>query len=197
MDEARPYGDDKRSVRALCLARRDSLTPDERAAASAAIVARLTEMPELLEASTVLCFASFRTEVDTAALLDWCLEHGKRLALPRVVGPRTLECCLVADSARDLATGAWGILEPVARLNAVDPAEIDCVIVPGSAFDRQGGRLGYGGGFYDAYLPQLRAGVPRIAVAFACQVCEEVPTLDHDLRMDALVTEDGVLRFRC
>ncbi len=192
----KPNTGEKQSVRAACLARRDCLSPDERARASAAIVAQLTTMVELQEATTVMCFASFRTEVDTGPLLDWCLRRGKRLALPRVAGPRALECCLVTDPTRDLEPGTWGISEPVGRLSVVDPAEIDCVVVPGSAFDREGGRLGYGGGFYDAYLRLLRPDVPRIAVAFACQLCDEVPTRDHDLRMDTLVTEEGVLRFR-
>jgi 5-formyltetrahydrofolate cyclo-ligase len=196
VDEARPNTGEKRSVRAACLARRDCLTPAERAGASAAIVAELTAMAELREATTVMCFASFRTEVDTGPLLDWCLRHGKRLALPRVTGPRTLECRLVTDTQRDLEPGSWGILEPVDRLSALDPGEIDCVIVPGSAFDREGGRLGYGGGFYDAYLRLLRPDVPRVAGAFACQLCDEVPMEGHDLRIDALVTEEGVLRFR-
>lgn len=186
---------EKQRLRAASLACRDALSPEERARAGAAIVAQLTALKELRRATTVMTFAGFRTEVDTLPILDWCRREGKRCALPKVTGRRTLACFAVADAGRDLAPGMWEIPEPVAGLPPVAPAEIDVVIVPGSAFDRRGGRIGYGGGFYDTYLRLLRPDVPRIAVGFACQLVAEVAMEDHDLRMDALVTEEGVLRF--
>jgi 5-formyltetrahydrofolate cyclo-ligase len=71
---------------------------------------------------------------------------------------------------------------------------LDLVVVPGVAFDRRGARVGYGGGFYDRLLPRLRAGVPPIAIAFALQIVPEVPEGGMDRRVDAIVTEDEVIR---
>lgn len=186
---------EKQRLRAASLARRDALPPEERARAGAAIVAQLTALEELRRATTVMTFAGFRTEVDTLPILDWCRREGKRCALPKVTGRRTLTCFAVVDADHDLAPGMWDIPEPVAGLPLVEPDEIDIVIVPGSAFDRRGGRIGYGGGYYDTYLCLLRPDVRRIAVGFACQLVDEVAMEAHDLRMDALVTEEGVLRF--
>jgi 5-formyltetrahydrofolate cyclo-ligase len=141
-----------------------------------------------------MCFASFGSEVDTAPLIRWCLDQGKRVALPRVMGKRHMEAFWVTDPVADVECGAYGICEPRYGLPSVEPQTIDVVFVPGSAFDRSGSRMGYGGGFYDSYLPKLRPGTPRIAVAFDLQVVDDVPREGHDLRIDAVVTERGVLR---
>ena len=187
---------DKQSLRAECLGRRDALSTAERRCAGERIVAQLVALEELRRARVVMSFASFRSEVDMLPILEWCRREGKRCVLPRVSGRRTLEAFEVTDAERQLVPGVWGIPEPMAGLPQVEPVEIDVVIVPGSAFDRCGGRIGYGGGFYDAYLRRVRLDVPRIAVSFACQLADEVVMETHDLRMDVLVTEEGVLRFR-
>ena len=74
---------------------------------------------------------------------------------------------------------------------------IDVVIVPGSAFDREGGRMGYGGGFYDAFLRRLRPEARRIGIGFEAQLVEHVPCEEHDLCVDLLVTEERVLETGC
>ena len=141
-----------------------------------------------------MCFASFGSEVDTAPLVRWCLDQGKRVALPRIVGKRHMEAFWVTDPAADLESGSYGIREPRAGLPQASPEAIDLVVVPGSAFDRSGDRMGYGGGFYDTFLPRLQPRTPRVAVAFELQLVDDVPEEDHDLRIDVLVTERGVLR---
>jgi 5-formyltetrahydrofolate cyclo-ligase len=184
----------KRALRERVLARRDRLSAAARRARSARVLELLMALPELKTASSVMCFASFGSEVDTAPLVRWCLDQGKRVALPRVVGKRHLEAFWVGDPAADLESGSYGILEPRLSLPAASPDEIDVVIVPGSVFGRAGDRMGYGGGFYDAFLPRLRRGVPRVAVAFDLQLVDDVPQEEHDLRIDILVTERGALR---
>jgi 5-formyltetrahydrofolate cyclo-ligase len=179
----------KRQVREIMLARRDGLASEERAAKSSVIAARLTGMPEFQNAVTVMLYASFRSEVETGPIISWCLEQGKRVALPKVTRVGTMEAFLVVDPQAELEPGVWGIPEPRSGLARVDPREIDAVTVPGAAFDLRGGRLGYGGGFYDAYLPRLRADAPLVGIAFQEQVVDCVPMGPHDVRMDMLVTE--------
>lgn len=83
-----------------------------------------------------------------------------------------------------LEVGSYGIIEPVAAIPAVEPAEISLVIVPGMAFDRDGGRLGRGGGYYDRFLPRLNPEAPRWAVGYACQLVDDpVPGEGHDERV--------------
>lgn len=185
----------KRALRRRVLAARDALPADERRRRSAAITSRAAALPELSEAATIMVFASFGTEVDTEPLIRQCLDLGSAVCLPRVLGPRLMVACRITHPERDLAPGAWGIREPRDGLDVVDPATIDAVVVPGSVFDTHGRRYGYGGGFYDSYLSQMRPGVPRIGLAFDLQVVELLRTEAHDLPIDALVTETRVLRF--
>jgi len=184
----------KRAARARALAARDALPAAERARLSSVICARATALPELGRAASLLLFASFRSEVDTSPLLRWALERGVSVALPRVRGPRLMEALRIEDPVTDLAPGSWGIPEPRDGLPLVAPEQIDVVVVPGAAFSLAGARCGYGGGFYDTYLPRLVSGTPRIAVAFDVQVADELPCEPHDLRVNAIVTETRVIR---
>jgi 5-formyltetrahydrofolate cyclo-ligase len=187
----------KKLVRRRVLERRDRLSTEQQERLSASIRERFVALPEVLAANTVMCFVSFGGEVLTRPIIDWCLAEGKRVAVPKVIAPRRMDAFRVTDLATDLAPGAYGIDEPRGDLGLgqVSADEIDLVVVPGCAFDRSGHRVGYGGGFYDTYLPRLRRDVPRVAVAFELQIVDDVPRERHDLRVDVLVTETGVLRF--
>jgi 5-formyltetrahydrofolate cyclo-ligase len=184
----------KREARARALAARDALPSDERVRLSALVCARAAALPELRDAATVMLFASFRSEIDTAPLVRSCLGRGKTVALPRVLGPRALEAVRIEDPATDLVPGVWGIPEPRPGLTVLSPETIDAVFLPGVAFSAAGARCGYGGGFYDAFLGRLVPDTPRIALAFEVQVLDEVPCEAHDLTVDAVVTEARLLR---
>jgi 5-formyltetrahydrofolate cyclo-ligase len=195
-DDAAEAGaaDRKRRARRRSLAARDTLPEAERARRSAAVCARAARLPELQAASGLFLFAAFRSEVDTGPLIAWALEHGKAVCVPRVLGPAVMEAYRITDPSTDLAPGAWGIPEPSDDLEPADPKELDAAVVPGSVFDAAGRRCGYGGGFYDAYLPRLREGVPRIGLAFELQLVDELPCEPHDLPVHVVVTESRVLR---
>jgi 5-formyltetrahydrofolate cyclo-ligase len=185
---------DKQHLRRSALAARDALTAEERARLSAAVCARAQDIPELDDAHTVMIFATFRTEIDTGPLIAWALAAGKVVCLPRIVGPRRMLAFRVTDPSTELAPGKWDIPEPVQSCELVDPADIDAVVVPGAAFDCDGRRCGYGGGFYDNFLPQTRDRVPRVALAFEAQIVDVLPCEPHDLPVTAIVTEDRVIR---
>jgi len=197
-DEAPATGRDagaaKRELRGKVLAARDGLGEAAIARLSAAICARAIELPEMQAARTLMLVASFRSEIQTAPLIDWALERGSRVCLPRILGKRHMEAFLVADPATDLVPGSWGIPEPREDLPLVSPREIDLVLVPGSVFDETGGRCGYGGGFYDNFLPRTRPGVPRVSLALEQQIVPDVPAETHDLTVDVIVTETRVIR---
>jgi 5-formyltetrahydrofolate cyclo-ligase len=184
----------KREVRRRVLAARDALPAAERGRLSDAVCARAAGLAEIVAASTLLVFASFRSEVDTAGLIAWALEHGKVVCLPRVLGPQTMTACRIQDPAADLAPGAWSIPEPCAGLEEIPAERMDVVVVPGSVFDAAGRRCGYGGGFYDSYLPRTRPGTPWVALAFEAQLVDELPCEAHDLAVTAIVTETRVIR---
>lgn len=187
---------DKRSAREKVLALRAAMTEEERALKSQKIHDFSLDLKELQNAQTVMIFLNFRDEVETTALAQKILDLGKTLVVPRCAPKGVLIPAKVQNLATDLESGTWGIREPKKeQLVEVDPLEIDCVFMPGAAFDMQGNRLGYGGGYYDRFLERLREGTPTIALAFSCQVVPSIPLEPFDKKVDMLITENGVTRF--
>jgi 5-formyltetrahydrofolate cyclo-ligase len=184
----------KHEHRQHALARRAALSPAERIAHSATVCALASTLPELRSAETLLMFASFGTEVDTSPLIAWALTEGKTVCLPRVLAPRHMAAFHVTDPDTHLLPGAWGIPEPREDLQVVAPDRLDAVVVPGAVFDTSGKRCGYGGGFYDTYLPLTRADTRWVALAFETQVIADLPCEPHDLAVSVVVTETRVIR---
>lgn len=187
-------GLNKHEARRRALQARDALSEAERERLGKVVCARALRLPELVAARTVMLFASFRSELDTGPIADWALQMDKRLCFPRVLGARSMAAYEITDVAVDLVPGRWDIPEPRQGLPEVPPLEIDLVFVPGSAFDEEGARCGYGGGFYDTYLPLTRPGTPRIALALEAQLVPRIDCEAHDLPVTAIVTERRVIR---
>jgi 5-formyltetrahydrofolate cyclo-ligase len=179
-------------LRTLARERLASVSPSDRLAKSERIVARLDALDAVRAARVLLVHRSLSSEVATEALLAAALGRGQRVFAPRVDGPH-LRFVRVASETR-WQCSTLGVLEP----EASDPLELadlrtegGVVVVPGLAFDEGGGRLGRGGGHYDRFLREARgaARIESIAVAFELQIVAEVPHLDHDERVDRIVTE--------
>lgn len=180
----------KRAVRRDALERRDALSAEERASTSATIVERAMSLPEVSGASTPMAFWSFGSEVETAPLIERLHAAGKRVVLPRIEAGDLV--AVVYAPGDPVAATSFGAMEPQG-VELVSPEDVDVVIAPGVAFDRRGGRVGYGGGFYDRFLRRMRPDAPVVAIAFALQVVDEVPQGPGDRRVDAIVTEDEVI----
>lgn len=198
IDSAAPVGaplrEAKQAMRTTVLAARDRLAADWRARASTKLVARIAALPTFARERRVLLSAPFRSEWNAAPLIERALAAGKEVVLPRVdETTRMLELCRVADPAADIVAGHRGIPEPAGHCERVDAETIDWVLVPGVAFDRSGARLGYGGGYYDRLLPLLPSRAARVAGAYSMQIVDAVPSAPHDIRMDTVVTESGVV----
>jgi 5-formyltetrahydrofolate cyclo-ligase len=183
----------KRALRARILAARDAWPLTARREADHLISMHVASLESFQRARTLLITLNFGSEVSTLEIGAAALATGRRLLVPRVnAATKMLDLFRISDLARDVEAGAWGIPEPApSRCAPASPEEIDWVLVPGIAFDPHGGRLGYGGGYYDRLLPLLPAGAARVAVAYALQVVERVPQGRHDLRVETLITEQG------
>ncbi|MFZ5762882.1 MAG: 5-formyltetrahydrofolate cyclo-ligase [Thermodesulfobacteriota bacterium] len=181
----------REQLRKRILMARDALAPELRHARSEAICERLWQIPAVATAKVVMIYVSFRSEVETGPFIAECLRQGIAVAVPRTESKaRRLAVHRLADPERDLVPGYCGILEPdPATAERIDPGTIEVVIVPGSVFDRSGGRLGYGGGYYDRFLADEAPRALRVGVAYEMQVVDKVPVLAHDMRLHRLVTE--------
>jgi len=181
----------KASLRRLVLSRRARVAPNERAAAAGRVAEAVASSAEFAGAEAVLGYASFGDELPTDPTMEAVLSAGKRLLLPYVDGQRL--CAAEVASIADLAPGYRGIREPVAR-KPVDLTVAGIVLVPGVAFDERGGRLGYGGGFYDGLLSEFPREIPRVGLCFEQQVVEDVPVGDADEPVDIVITEARLIR---
>ena len=184
--------DAKRALRERARLLRASLCPEEVEASSQAIWRLLRELPLWQEARTVHTFVgALPGEVRTDALIAWCFAHGRTVIVPVVDRAAHALRHVRLERLDDLQRTSWGGLEP-ARGSPADPSDADLIIVPGLAFDRQGHRLGMGGGFYDRFLAGANA--PTIAVAHSCQIVDFVPTDEGDVSVSLIVTPEEVIR---
>lgn len=172
---------EKRQLRERLRAWRRSLVPEQTAAWSRQLCARLEALPTWRSAHTVALFRALPGEVDLSSLSL----AGKRPCWPVVRGRgQPLEW----RGSGPTRPGPFGIAEPTEACPLVAPEELELVILPGLAFDLAGGRLGMGGGFYDRSLAPLAA--QRVAVCFSPQRVAAVPCGPHDQRVHWLVCED-------
>ena len=183
----------KDTVRRLALLARSRVPPEAIEDAARDVATLVAGLPEIERARLVLAFASFGRELPTDPLLERLLSAGKTVVLPYVDAADGAMRAAAIRSLDDLVPGYRGIREPAERLPA---AAVEAAVVPGVAFDARGGRLGYGGGFYDRYLEDIAGGVPVIGVCFDVQVVDEVPVEAHDRRVDIIATERRVIRCR-
>jgi 5-formyltetrahydrofolate cyclo-ligase len=183
----------KRELRKVILAARERLSEEMRARLSGHAKDRLLPLPCFQQAKTILFFRSFGTEIDTGPMMAGAREAGKRVVLPRIAPERRLDLCEVRSEA-DLEPGPMGILQPGPNCPLVPDAEIDLVIVPAVAWDGEGYRTGYGGGYYDRLLERLPQAV-TVGIGFELQVVERVPREPHDRSVELLVTDREVRGF--
>jgi 5-formyltetrahydrofolate cyclo-ligase len=186
----------RQRMRKQVLAKRDLLGIRDRHEKSAAITERILSMPGMDSWETLFVYVNFRSEVETLQLIQRCLEKDKRVVVPLVDSAQSTMIALqVTDLDRDLQPGYFDIPEPdPTKTSLVAGKEIDAVILPGSVFDAEGGRLGYGGGYYDRFLVNDAPQACRIGLAFELQVVEAVPLEPHDQRLDYLVTDERIIK---
>jgi 5-formyltetrahydrofolate cyclo-ligase len=196
VSEQAPILDEKRALRARMRAWREGLSAAAKAEAAEAVARHgLQFLPPLPGQTVVSAFASLPDEFRVWPLLRRLAGDGFRLALPVMQGkgkPLLFRAWAPGDA---MDSGVWSIPEPRADKPALDP---DVLIVPLLAFDADGWRLGYGGGFYDRSLRALRARKPVVAVGlgFDEQQIPSVPHADYDERLDWVLTPAGPIRCR-
>ena len=194
----------KKRLRNKLLKKRDAIPIGHKTLKEKAIEKKLFELDIFREANSLLMYVSFRSEVDTTGYLQDVLNSGKRLILPVVdARHKQLKLYEIKDTS-ELKPGYMGIPEPDIRENRrATLKDIDLVIIPGTGFDLNGNRLGYGGGYYDRLLSyeskqlaNVDKHIPTVALAFEEQIGEDIPAEPHDIKVDMILTDERVIHCK-
>ena len=184
----------KARLRQEALVLRDALPAAVRAAAAESIAVR--PFPLKFERGSVVSgFSPMKSEINPVPLMRKLADAGARLALPVIAGRGKPLIMRAWRFGEPLASGQWGIREPLPEAAEVAP---DILIVPLAAFDRAGHRIGYGAGYFDMTINALRAKKPvtAVGIAFALQEISSVPATERDARLDLVLTERETIDFR-
>lgn len=157
---------------------------------------RFIVLPEYKNAKTIFTYLAFKNEIDTNPLIQNAWQQKKNIVVP-ICQKKTKNMLLSRlDSFSELQPGTWDIPEPkMEYIRPVAPEQIDLVIIPGIAFDFNGNRLGYGGGYYDRFLPILPKHCCKVVLAYDFQIIHSVPIDKHDIPVDIIISENNIYRL--
>lgn len=186
---------DKALIRKEALLLRDAISGELKKTKDGKIRERLLALPKFSKSTVILLYSSFKSEVDTFELINYCLSNNRTVVLPRVDKSSGELVLFEIKDISELEKGHFGVPEPAVpedRRRGI--AEMDMVIVPGVAFDEECNRLGYGKGFYDKLFSQIGNRRPmRVALAYEEQVAEHIPSEPHDMKMDKIITDKRII----
>lgn len=174
---------DKKELRSQIRARKRAMTEEEIVSRSEALGRLFVQSEAYKAAKTIYGYLPYNQEVRTVPMLEQALKDGKRVAVPKCYGEEMK--FLYLDDLTQVAPGYANIPEPVAdEPVADDPTAL--VLMPGLAFDPQGHRIGYGGGFYDKFL-SAEPNHPTLALCYEFQMLPHLETEDHDIPVDTVL----------
>ncbi|KYO67992.1 5-formyltetrahydrofolate cyclo-ligase [Thermovenabulum gondwanense] len=181
---------EKKEIRRKMIEMRDTQPKEIIKEKSRVILEKLFELNYYKKAKNIMFYVDTRNEVRTLDAIKKSIYLGKKVFVPKVIN----KCDMLAvriKSLNELKKGHFGILEPVSG-EMINPKELEVVVIPGVAFDKSGCRLGYGGGYYDRFLQNLKADAVKIALAFEFQILDELPKEEYDILMDIIITEKRI-----
>jgi 5-formyltetrahydrofolate cyclo-ligase len=181
----------KKDIRNFILEKREKVDPDIRKEWDKIIFSNLINSDFYKNASVIFAFVSFKSEVETHQIIKQALKDSKIIYVPKIRSREKGMEIFKIDSLDELKTGYFGILEPQESCPAAGSSTIDLILMPGVAFDRQGGRLGYGRGYYDSFLRKMNKRVDKIALAYDFQILDKVPMDEFDVKIDGFITNEG------
>ncbi len=184
---------DQQKLRKIILLKRDALNTSEQEINSILVRETVKKLVQFQSADIILMYVDFRSELGTRKLMEDILEGGKTLVVPvTLVEERDLLPVSITNPDKELISGYCSIPEPIESLRTtavVSPEDIDIIFLPGSVFDERGGRMGYGGGYYDRFVSKKAPQALRVGLAHDIQLVKEAPLQRHDELLDYVITE--------
>ena len=189
--------DDKKALRRRILNERKNINIVEKEEMDNKILGKLYDSEYYRKSKKIFIYISYDSEINTKGIINKALEDNKKIYVPRTEFKTRIMDAVEIRSLDNLVESEYGILEPSINEPHIDPNELDLIIVPGVGFDRQGGRIGYGAGFYDRYFNKISEdnieGIIKLALAYEFQTLEKVPMNEQDMPVDCIITENEVI----
>jgi 5-formyltetrahydrofolate cyclo-ligase len=180
----------KENVRKILRQRKEAMIPEDRLSKSHRICRHLMEI--IRNGETVMVFTSKEKEVNTEPLILTLFKKGNPVVVPIIVKEDvSLRLSYLRDFSA-LVPSTFGVPEPIGSEIPAAAEDISTIVLPMLGFDRNGGRIGYGAGYYDRFLSKNR-NLRKIGIAFACQEVDSLPVDENDIRMDYIITEEGIV----
>lgn len=189
--------DDKKLLRRRILNERKNINIVKKKEMDNKILGKLYDSEYYRKSKKIFIYVSFDSEINTRGIISKALMENKKIYVPRTEFKTRIMDSVEIKSLDNLVESEYGILEPSISEPHIDPNELDLIIVPGVGFDRQGGRMGYGAGFYDRYFSKINKDnikkIMKVALAYEFQTLEKVPMNDQDIPVDCIITENEVI----
>ncbi|MDV4149301.1 5-formyltetrahydrofolate cyclo-ligase [Clostridium sp. AL.422] len=185
--------EEKRVLRNKILSIRDSLNIEIKNEMDKEIYKKLIESDLYIKANNIFIYLSFGSEVETKNIIDKALADKKKVFIPKIYKDDKSMKAIRLKSFNDLKKNSMGILEPIDDSNYIEKEKIDLIVIPGSVFDFYGNRIGYGGGYYDRYLEDIKEINNKIVLAYDLQVVDFIEAEPHDIKFNYIITNT---RFR-
>jgi 5-formyltetrahydrofolate cyclo-ligase len=180
----------KNSIRQILRQRKEMMSPEDRLEKSKRICHHLMRI--IRDGETVMVYTSKEKEVNTIPLIETLFKQGNPVIVPIIVKDDvSLRLSYIRDFSV-LVPSTFGVPEPIGNEIHAIGEDVETIILPMLGFDRTGGRIGYGAGYYDRFLAKNR-NVRKIGIAFACQEYDNLPADENDIPMDYIITEEGIV----
>ncbi|MGL4873414.1 MAG: 5-formyltetrahydrofolate cyclo-ligase [Clostridium sp.] len=181
---------DKSELRKSMLCKRNLIKESEKIIFDEKIIESFFDLEDYKKAKNICIYVKYGSEINTIRIIERALLEGKEVFVPRIKKDRDMDFIKI-NSIANLEKNKMGILEPKKEF-ILRVEKIELLVLPGLAFDLNGGRVGYGGGYYDKYLDKKK--VVKIALSYELQILEKVPMEEHDIRYDCLISEKRIIR---
>ena len=185
---------EKKKVREEIVKKRNNLSSEIKKEYDELIFKQLIESNIYKKAKKIFTYVSFGSEIDTIKFINHALNDNKKIYIPKTDKSKKEMVAIRINSLDNMSVDKWGILEP----KAVDKNKIeknfDLILMPGLAFDRNGNRIGYGGGYYDKYLSQIKETSNKIVLAYDFQIVNNIENEPHDIKANYIITNNDFIK---
>lgn len=186
--------EEKKVLRNKILEIRDSLNNNEKELMDNKIFNELINTDLYKRSINIFIYISFSNEINTRNIIEKAFKDKKNVFIPKVHKDDKLMKAIKLNSIDELKKNSMGILEPIDDSNYIEKENIDLIVVPGVVFDKECNRIGYGGGYYDRYLKDIKSKKNKIALAYDLQIVDKIESEVHDIKVDYIITNTRALK---